>query len=86
MSGPSKPSSGRDLGEQPIARIMAAHGLTPRDLVAVSTEQLTHKMVARAMKGRRLTANAQAKVLRALNGAAGKRYAGADLFNYRPGS
>ena len=62
---------------------MAAHTLTGHDLVASSTEQITHKMVARAMKGRRLTANTQAKVLRALNAAAGKEYTLADLFNYR---
>lgn len=72
----------RDLGVQPIARIMAASGLAAHDLVAGSTEQVTHKMVARAMKGRRLTANAKGKVLRALNAAAGKNYKLTDLFNY----
>ncbi len=45
----------RNLGEQPIARIMADHGLKAHDLVAISTEQLTHKMVSRTCKGRRLT-------------------------------
>ena len=35
----------RNLGEQPIARIMADHGLKAHDLVAISTQQLTHKMV-----------------------------------------
>jgi hypothetical protein len=32
----------RNLGAQPIAAIMAAHNLKPHDLVAASTEQLTH--------------------------------------------
>jgi len=72
----------RNLGEQPIARVMAAHGVKPHDLVQASTEQLTHKMVARACKGRRLTLNVQAKVLNALNAATGKHYALTDLFNY----
>lgn len=61
---------------------MAEHGLKPHDLVAASTEQLTHKMIARACKGRRLTPNAQAKVLAALNLATRKHYALADLFTY----
>ena len=72
----------RDLGEQPIAKIMALCGLKANDLVANSTEQITHKMVGRALKGRRLTSNVQAKVLRALNRAAGKKYRLIDLFNY----
>ncbi|NLT76571.1 MAG: hypothetical protein GXX98_08625, partial [Planctomycetes bacterium] len=49
----------RNLGPQPIERIMAEHHLKPHDLVAASTEQITHKMVARACKGRRLTPNVQ---------------------------
>ncbi len=79
---PHKTKCERDLGEQPIARIMAARNLTAHDLVASSVEQLTHKMVSRAVKGRRLTANAQAKVLNALNAAAGKEYRLEELFNY----
>lgn len=43
---------------------------------------MTHKMVARACKGRRLTSNVQSKILRALNAATGERYAMPDLFNY----
>ena len=69
-------------GEQPVARLMAMHALKPSDLVAASTEQLTFKMVARACKGRRLTPNVQDKIRRALNHAAGKEYARADLFTY----
>jgi hypothetical protein len=72
----------RDLGPQPIGRIMAERNLKPHDLVAASTEQLTHKMVSRACKGRRLTINAQTKVLNALNAATGKNYSLRDLFNY----
>ncbi|MGD1043211.1 MAG: hypothetical protein ABR913_09160 [Sedimentisphaerales bacterium] len=72
----------RDLGPQPIAGIMAKLNLKPHDLVAASTQQLTHKMVSRAYKGRRLTINAQTKVLNALNLASGQNYSLRDLFNY----
>ena len=72
----------RNLGEQPIAQVMARHDLKPHNLVQASTEQLTHKMVARACKGRRLTLNVQAKVLNALNAATGTHYSLSDLFSY----
>ena len=72
----------RDLGTQPIAAQLAELSLKANDLVAASGEQLTHKMVARACKGRRLTPNVQAKVLRALNAASGRQYKLAELFNY----
>lgn len=72
----------RNLGEQPIARIMAAGNLTRHDLVAASTQQITHKMVARACKGRRLTPNTKSKILDALNKAADKSFSMQDLFNY----
>ena len=72
----------RNLGPQPIERIMAEHQLKPHDLVAASTEQITHKMVARACKGRRLTPNVQAKVQAALNHATQQQYRLADLFTY----
>ncbi|MFH1189355.1 MAG: hypothetical protein V1682_01540 [Candidatus Omnitrophota bacterium] len=71
-----------DLGEQPIAKVMAAHGLKANDLVTCSTEQITHKMVSRAMKGRRLTPAVQAKIMNALNKASKKSYSLEDLFNY----
>lgn len=72
----------RDLGEQPLARLLTELGLKPHDLVAASTEQITHKMVSRGTKGRRLTRNVQGKLLRALNAASGNTYALPDLFTY----
>jgi len=72
----------RNLGTQPIADIMAKHNLKPHDLVAASTAQLTHKMVARACKGRMLTDNSKNKVLNALNLAAKTNYMLNQLFNY----
>jgi hypothetical protein len=76
------PEIERNLGEQPIARIMREHNLKPHDLVANSPVEMTHKMVSRACKGRRLTLNTQTKVLTALNRATGKSYALSDLFTY----
>ena len=61
---------------------MAGHNLKSHNLVANSDEHITHKMVARAVKGRRLTPHVQAKILRALNKAAGKEYTMKDVFNY----
>ena len=72
----------RNLGPQPIAEVMARHGLKAHDLVAASSEQLTHKMVSRACKGRRLTPNVQTKVLQAVNAATGKNYTRDNLFRY----
>jgi hypothetical protein len=72
----------RDRGPQPIAELMTKLGLKPHDLVTASTEQVTHKMVARACKGRWLTPNTQGKILRALNAASGRSYSLQELFNY----
>jgi hypothetical protein len=72
----------RNLGEQPIAAILREHNLKAHDLVVASTVEMTHKMVARACKGRRLTPNTQTKVLEALNRVTGKTYTLRDLFNY----
>ncbi len=72
----------RNLGEQPLAAILTEQDIKPHDLVVASTEHITHKMVSRAVKGRRLTRNVQHKILRALNKATKKNYALADLFNY----
>ncbi|MCX5710102.1 MAG: hypothetical protein NT088_05200 [Candidatus Omnitrophica bacterium] len=71
-----------NLGLQPISGLMTEHGLKPSDLVRNSTEQLTYKMVSRAVKGRRLTPSIRRKMLNALNKAAGKEYEFKDLFNY----
>jgi len=72
----------RNLGEQPLLRLMRELNLKPHDLVAASTEPITHKMVTRACKGRRLTPHVQVKILHALNRASAKTYTLSDLFNY----
>ncbi len=74
----------RDLGEQPIAQHMRELKLTPAQLVKASTEQLNHKMVQRATKGRRLTGNVMKKVRDAINTASGKKFEMNELFNYVP--
>jgi len=72
----------RDLGPQPIARVMEFHGLKAKDLVAATDDQLTHKMVARACKGRRLTSNTKRKLQVAVIAASGEAYTLEQLFNY----
>ena len=75
--------SGMELGVQPLDEILTCLGLTNDDLTKASTEQLTHKLVHKGRKGRRLTLNAQSKILRALNAAKpGVNYTLKDLFNY----
>jgi len=76
------PEIDRNLGTQPITNIMSDAGLKPHDLVSASDQQITHKMITRACKGRRLTINTQLKVLNALNNATGKNYGLNDVFNY----
>ena len=71
-----------DLGPQPIAELIAKHNLKPHDLVAASTEQVTHKMVSRACKGRKLSRRVQLKLVHALNNAAEENYTIKDCFSY----
>ncbi len=74
--------SEHNLGPQPIADLMHQLQLKAHDLVQASNEQLTHKMVARAAKGRRLTNNTKGIVQRAMNQATGNVYKLVQLFNY----
>ncbi len=72
----------RQMGEQPIAQLMAQLGLKPHDLVAASERPITHKMIARACKGRWLTDNTKNIVLCALQRATGRTYTLSELFTY----
>lgn len=72
----------RKFGPQPIEKILLEHHLKPHDLVVISSEQLTHKKIAHAVKGRRLTPRMKLKILDALNKATEKTYTLTDLFNY----
>lgn len=71
-----------DLGPQPIEGILAKHHLSHHDVVAASTEQITHKMVTRACKGRKLSRRVQLKIVAAVNTAAETDYKLKDLFTY----
>jgi hypothetical protein len=71
-----------NFGSQPIAEIMEKANLKPHDLVEASTEQITHKMVTRACKGRKLSSKVKLKIQNALNNATKKQYKLSELFNY----
>ncbi len=73
----------RDLGEQPLTAILSAEGISHHQLVAGSPEPITHKMVTRACKGRRLTGHSQRKIQAAVNKVTKKTFRVSDLFNYR---
>ena len=86
----------KDLGLQPLNQMMDDWGMSNHDMVEVSTEQLTHKQVQKARKGRRLTLKMMQKVTRAFNVAIWHRlsdeqkegyyeYMHRDLFNYAKG-
>jgi hypothetical protein len=79
----------RNMGVQPLDAIMTTHGLGNHDLVAASTEPMTHKAVQRARKGRRLTKHMKQRMADALNRAVKLRYSESgqawgvkDLFTY----
>lgn len=57
----------RDHGPQPLDEMMFARRLDNHDLVNASLEQLTHKQVQRARKGRQLTLKMMQKITRAYN-------------------
>ncbi|MGB6221559.1 hypothetical protein [Haloferula sp.] len=89
-------SEERDRGVQPVAKLMEAWCLKVHDLVDASPEQLTHKQVQRASKGRQLTLAMMQKVTRSLNIAVWYRlekeerevffeYLHKHLFNYAKG-
>lgn len=62
---------------------MTRLGLSNTDLVQASTEQLTHKMVQKGRKGRRLSLNMKTKILNALHMVASdQKFSHKDLFNY----
>ena len=61
---------------------MAQHALSVHDVVEASEENITHKMVKRACKGRWCTKNTRAKVRHALENASGESYALEQLFTY----
>lgn len=86
----------RERGTQPVEALMERWSLGNHDLVDASPEQLTHKQVQRARKGRVLTLAMMQKVTRTLNIAVWYRlkkdereryfeYLHKHLFNYAKG-
>lgn len=57
----------RDHGLQPLDGLMVRWNLANHELVEVSNEQLNHKQVQKARKGRQLTLHLMQKMMRALN-------------------
>ena len=74
-----------ELGTQPLDAVMEEMKLSNHDLVTTTKDQLTHKMVNKARKGRQLTKRSQRKVIDAINALKGEReaYQLEDLFTYR---
>ncbi len=72
----------RNLGPQPFAHILEREGLTPHRLVETNPVAITHKLVGRGAKGRRLTRHSQQLLLEALNKTASRSYALNELFTY----
>ena len=73
----------KEAGAQPLDTLMTGLGVKNADLVSASTEQLTHKVIQKGRRGRRLTLNAKSKILRALNTLnPEKQYTLKELFNY----
>ncbi len=59
----------RDHGTQPLDGLLTRWGITNHQLVETSVEQLNHKQVQRARKGRQLTLHLMQKVARTVNDA-----------------
>ena len=73
----------REYGLQPIATILSERQITNHQVVEASTEQLTHKMMAKACRGRFLSSKVRQKILRAVNKVTGEQFKLSDLFTYR---
>ena len=79
---PARSNPAMEAGPQPLDTLMPELGLDNHALVAASAEHLTHKEVQKGRRGRRLTANLQGKIVRALSAVAGQPFAARDLFTY----
>lgn len=86
----------RDHGLQPLDALMTRWEITNHQLVDASVEQVNHKQVQKARKGRQLTLHMMQKITRTLNDAIFSRlpkeerasftpYLHKHLFNYAKG-
>ena len=81
------PAIQREMGVQPIDAIMTEHDLKNHDVMQMNRGGLTHKNIAKARKGRRLTPKIKVRITEALNAVlkqkgVEKTYVPKDLFNY----
>lgn len=81
------PALERNLGTQPIDAIIEKHALKNHDVVQMNRGGLTHKIVQKARKGRRIKPNMKVRVTEALNAVLKQRgieekYGVGQLFNY----
>jgi hypothetical protein len=74
----------RDHGPQPLDEMIPRWGLTNHDLVDASEEQLNHKQVQKARKGRQLTLHLMQKLTRSLNAAIVPRLPKEERTNFSP--
>jgi TPP-dependent pyruvate/acetoin dehydrogenase alpha subunit len=72
-----------EAGPQPIDALMTEAEMRNHDLVAACSETLTHKQVAKARRGRKLTRRLQERVQKAWNAARKEDRPLAELFNYK---
>ncbi len=90
MSSLERAVAGGDYGAQPLDNLMVEHNLSNSDVVGASLQPVTHKMINKARRGRRLSRKVQIKVLDAFNQAITKIqhveetpcFTFQDLFNY----
>jgi hypothetical protein len=74
----------RNHGPQPLDGLMNRWGITNHQLVDTSVEQLNHKQVQRARKGRQLTLHLMQKVTRTLNDAVLTKLPKEERANFTP--
>jgi hypothetical protein len=74
----------RDHGVQPLDELMNRWNITNHQLVETSVEQLNHKQVQRARKGRQLTLHLMQKLARTLNDAVMAQLPKEERTNFKP--
>lgn len=74
----------RDHGAQPLDELMNRWGLTNHQLVGASVEQLNHKQIQRARKGRQLTLHLMQKLTGTLNDAIAASLPKEERVNFLP--
>lgn len=74
----------RDHGLQPLDALMTRWGISNHEMVDASVEQVNHKQVQKARKGRQLTLHMMQKITRTLNDAVISRLPKEERANFSP--